>query len=85
MLADVGKERQVICISHSAPIVSRADHHLLVEKQVMHDRVASQVISLDMDGRVEEVSRLLSGIRQTTTSRNNARELLGLPTLVVAA
>jgi len=85
MLTEVGRDRQVLCISHSAPIVSRADHHLLVEKTTDSDGVYSRVLELDIDARVDEVSRLLSGARQTTMSRNNARELLGLPTLVVAA
>jgi DNA repair protein RecN (Recombination protein N) len=68
--------RQVLCVTHLAPIAAHAHHHLLVEKRAARGVTRTSVTALDEAGRVEELARMLGGERVTDTSRRHARELL---------
>ena len=68
--------RQVLCVTHLAPIAAYAEHHLLVEKRVAKGATKTTVTALDASGRVEEIARMLGGERITDASRRHARELL---------
>src|SRR6266478_47918 len=68
--------RQVLCVTHLAPIAAYAEHHLLVEKRVTKAATRTTVTALDAGGRVEEVARMLGGEHVTEASRRHARELL---------
>jgi DNA repair protein RecN (Recombination protein N) len=68
--------RQVLCVTHLAPIAAYAEHHLLVEKRVAKAATRTTVTALDAGGRVEEVARMLGGEHVTEASRRHARELL---------
>jgi len=68
--------RQVLCVTHLAPIAAHATHHLVVEKRVSKGSTRTSVRALDEAARVEELARMLGGERVTDTSRRHARELL---------
>jgi DNA repair protein RecN (Recombination protein N) len=68
--------RQVLCVTHLAPIAAYAAHHLLVEKRVSRGSTRTSVSALDGEPRIEELARMLTGERVTDTSRRHARELL---------
>ncbi len=68
--------RQVLCVTHLAPIAAYAEHHLLVEKRATKAATRTTVTALDAEGRVEEVARMLGGPHVTEASRRHARELL---------
>jgi DNA repair protein RecN (Recombination protein N) len=68
--------RQVLCVTHLAPIAAHATHHLVVEKRVSKGSTRTSVRALDEAGRTEELARMLGGERVTDTSRRHARELL---------
>jgi DNA repair protein RecN (Recombination protein N) len=68
--------RQVLCVTHLAPIAAHAAHHLLVEKRVARGAARTGVTALEAAARVEEIARMLGGERITETSRRHARELL---------
>ncbi len=68
--------RQVLCVTHLAPIAAHATHHLLVEKRATRSATRTRVAALDEAGRVEELARMLGGERVTDASRRHARELL---------
>jgi DNA repair protein RecN (Recombination protein N) len=68
--------RQVLCVTHLAPIAAYAGHHLLVEKRVARGATRTSVTPLREAARVDEVARMLGGERVTETSRRHARELL---------
>jgi DNA repair protein RecN (Recombination protein N) len=68
--------RQVLCVTHLAPIAAYAAHHLLVEKRVARGATRTSVTPLREAARVDEVARMLGGERVTETSRRHARELL---------
>jgi DNA repair protein RecN (Recombination protein N) len=68
--------RQVLCVTHLAPIAAYAAHHLLVEKRVARGATRTSVSALAAAARVDEIARMLGGERVTETSRRHARELL---------
>ena len=68
--------RQVLCVTHLAPIAAHASHHLVVDKRVTRGATRTSVTALDEAGRVEEIARMLGGERVTEASRRHARELL---------
>jgi DNA repair protein RecN (Recombination protein N) len=68
--------RQVLCVTHLAPIAAHASHHLVVDKRVIRGATRTSVTALDEVGRVEEIARMLGGERVTEASRRHARELL---------
>jgi len=63
-------------VTHLAQIASRADAHLLVEKDEAGGRAVTLVRPLEGDARIEEVARMLGGDPHSATSRKHARELL---------
>ncbi len=75
-LRDTAAGRQVLCVTHLAPIAAHATHHLVVEKRVAKGSTRTSVLALDEAGRVEELARMVGGERVTDTSRRHARELL---------
>ena len=68
--------RQVLCVTHLAPIAAFAEHHLLVDKHVEKGTTRTTVTPVAAAARVDEVARMLGGERVTDTSRRHAREFL---------
>ena len=75
-LAEAAHGRQVLCVTHLAPIAARAALHLRVTKSVRGGRTRTGVEMLGGGARVEEVARMLAGETVTDTARDHARELL---------
>jgi DNA repair protein RecN (Recombination protein N) len=75
-LAASAAGRQVLCVTHLAPIAAYAGHHLLVEKRVARGATRTSVTVLGAGPRVDELARMLGGERVTEASRRHARELL---------
>lgn len=78
-LAQAAKGRQVLCVTHLAPVAARAQHHLLVSKGVRAGRTRVAVTTLEGEDRVEEIARMLGGERVTDVALRHARELLAAP------
>jgi DNA repair protein RecN (Recombination protein N) len=72
-LREIGRVRQVICVTHLSQIAVMADNHLLIEKQIADERTETHVIQLDMDGRVSEIARIMGGDDPSTLMLDNAR------------
>ena len=72
-LHEIGRLRQVICVTHLSQIAVMADNHLLIEKQVVEDRTETHVIQLDQDGRVSEIARIMGGDDPSRLMLDNAR------------
>ena len=75
-LAASATGRQVLCVTHLAPIAAYAGQHLLVEKRVGRGATRTTVTLLPAAARVDELARMLGGERVTEASRRHARELL---------
>jgi len=76
-LSAVAARRQVLCVTHLAPIAAAAHHHVRVVKSVRAGRTRATVASLKADERIEEIARMLGGEPPTAAALGHARELLG--------
>lgn len=77
-LAAVSDQRQVICVSHLPQVTSMADTHLYIYKEVEGERTITKVSRLDMEGRIQELARMLGGAEVTSATINHAQEMLSL-------
>jgi DNA repair protein RecN (Recombination protein N) len=66
-----------MCITHLPQVAAAADHQWRVAKSASKDKVASRVYVLDAQQRVDEIARMLGGVRITDTTRKHAAEMLG--------
>jgi DNA repair protein RecN (Recombination protein N) len=78
MLKGLGRKHQVMCITHLPQVAASADHQWQVAKTGSKARVASRVTALDADQRIDEIARMLGGVKITETTRKHAAEMLGL-------
>ena len=75
-LAGLGDHGQVVVVTHLAQVAAQADHQVEVRKSERGGRTRSTVVALDTEGRVTELSRMLSGHPDSSSARLHARELL---------
>ena len=75
-MAMLGKDKQVICVTHLAQIAALADTQFLVEKSVQDGRTNSSVEKLSDEGRVEELVRLVGGAETDASGESHARSML---------
>ena len=71
-LRQIGKVRQVICVTHLSQIAVMADDHLMIEKNVVGDRTETSVTHLDLDGRIAEIARIMGGDQPSALMLENA-------------
>jgi DNA repair protein RecN (Recombination protein N) len=76
-IADVARHRQVLCITHLPQIAALADHHFVVGKHEAKGRTTSSVRRLSDAERVEEIARMIGGVKVGEAARRAALELLG--------
>lgn len=74
-MALIGKNHQVICITHLAQIAAQADRHYVIEKTVTEDITRTGIRVLSEEESVEELARILGGAVITETVRESAREM----------
>lgn len=75
-LKDISQQHQVFCITHLAQIASFGDIHFKVSKRVQGGRTFVEVSPLKDKERVEEIARMLGGIKITGKTIDYAREML---------
>lgn len=71
----IGKNHQVICITHLPQIAAMANHHYLIEKQVNHGKTITRIEHLDFEKEIIELARLIGGVEITDTVLQSAREM----------
>ena len=76
MLKALGRKYQVMCVTHLPQVAAAGDHQWQVSKSVAGGKVTSAVAVLDRTARVEEVARMLGGVKITETTRKHAAEML---------
>jgi DNA repair protein RecN (Recombination protein N) len=76
-LRKLGKDRQVLCVTHLPQVAAQGDEQISVRKSGARGKVQTSVSRLDRDGRIEELARMLGGADITATTRKHAAELLG--------
>lgn len=75
-LKQISRHRQVICITHLPQIASFSDTHFVVEKKQTEEETRTSIMELDMDGRVTELAKMMSGLAVTESTLKTARELI---------
>ncbi|KVE03784.1 MULTISPECIES: DNA repair protein RecN [Burkholderia] len=77
LLHQLGRDRQVLCVTHLPQVAARGDHHFQVAKGAdERGGTVSTVVALDRASRIEEVARMLGGLEITATTRKHAKEML---------
>jgi DNA repair protein RecN (Recombination protein N) len=77
MLKQLGSNRQVLCVTHLPQVAACAHWQWTIRKETQEGATLSRVEPLDGDERVEEIARMLGGVKITATTRQHAREMLG--------
>lgn len=75
-LQALASSAQVLCVTHLAQVASQATRQLRVTKSTVGGTTRTAIESLDGDGRVEELARMLGGASITPRTRDHAREML---------
>lgn len=77
-LKRVSTDTQSLCVTHLPQIAALADSHFLIRKSESGGRTYTQVTSLDMNGRVDELARIIGGVDIGDAAYTYARELLNI-------
>lgn len=75
-LAEVARHRQVICVTHLAPVAACAAHHYRIYKTVEDGRTFTKVEELNRLQRVQELARIMVGENITDSALKSAEEML---------
>lgn len=78
LLRQLGRDRQVLAVTHLPQVAACADHHLLVSKRQTGSATHSTVVPIAHEQRVAELARMLGGNDRSEVSLAHARELLAV-------
>lgn len=71
----IGKNHQVICITHLPQIAAMANQHFLISKNVVNQSTVSNIFRLKEKETIEELARMLGGVKVTDTVLESAKEM----------
>lgn len=71
----LGRSHQIICITHLPQIAAMADSHYLIEKSVSNQTTISTIRQLAREESVQELARMLGGVKITDTVLKSAEEM----------
>jgi DNA repair protein RecN (Recombination protein N) len=74
----VAAESQVLCISHLPQVAAMADTHLFISKIIKGGRTKTSVTPLQVEEKINEIGRMISGTEITDLTKKHAEELLYL-------
>ena len=75
-LHDLGRTRQVFCVTHLPQVASLGDNHFRVMKVSDGKSTRTRITRLSAGERVEEIARMLGGVEITRRTREHAAEML---------
>jgi DNA repair protein RecN (Recombination protein N) len=76
LMKEMGKDHQVISITHQPQIAAKADHHFFVYKKDGPGGIRTQMRKLNDDERVEAIAKMMAGEKLSAAAMENARELM---------
>ena len=76
LLAELGGSRQVLCVTHLPQVAACAGQHYQVSKSQRAGHAVSRVVRLDPEPRIDEIARMLGGVKIGETTRRHAAEML---------
>jgi DNA repair protein RecN (Recombination protein N) len=77
LMKQLGRDRQVMAVTHLPQVAACADQHLMVAKRTDSGHTASTVEAVHGEQRVAEVARMLGGEKLSGTTLAHAKEMLG--------
>ncbi len=78
LLKQLGRRHQVMCVTHLPQVAAQADAQWQVSKAAHAGKTLSSISVLGEAERIEEIARMLGGVKITETTRKHAAELLGV-------
>ena len=75
-LAELGRSRQVLCVTHLPQVASLANHHIRISKVTDGKVTRTGIHELEHDERIDELARMLGGVEITAKTRDHAAEML---------
>ena len=75
-IVKISKNNQIIAITHSAQVASKADKHWKILKEINGENLESKLIQLSEEDRVQEIASLISGSKITDESKKVAYDLI---------
>ncbi len=78
LLKQLGRDYQVLCVTHLPQVAAMADNQWQVSKAIQEGVTLSHIDVLSGEQRIEEIARMLGGVVITETTRRHAAEMLGL-------
>ena len=75
-LRSLGRDRQVLCVTHLPQVAAQAHQHFKVEKRTDGATTHTQVALLHAEARVREVARMLGGVELTANTLAHAQEMV---------
>lgn len=75
-LRSVAAYKQVLCVTHLPQLAALADTHLLIAKEERSGRTYTTVTPLELEGRKQELARIIGGASITQTTLKSAEEML---------
>lgn len=76
LLRKLGKQSQVMCVTHLPQVAAQAHNQLFVTKLTDAESTETQMLALTKQDRIDELARLLAGDKITKSALANAKELL---------
>jgi DNA repair protein RecN (Recombination protein N) len=77
LMHEMGKNMQLIVISHLAQVAAKGDNNYKVVKQDVAGKTISNIIPLSKEEKLQEIAQLLSGSKITDAALQQAKELIG--------
>ena len=75
-IKNISKKNQVIAITHSPQVASKANKHWKIKKIIKNNEMSSHIIELNGETRIDEIASLISGTKITETAKKVASDLL---------
>ncbi len=76
LLQTLAERAQVLCVTHLAQVAAQGTHHLQVSKTSSDSSVETRLRRLDNEEKVQEIARMIGGVKITPQTLAHAREML---------
>jgi len=84
LMKQLGRDRQVLAVTHLPQVAACADHHHVVSKRTEGGKTTSALDAVTGEARVAEVARMLGGERLSSTSLAHAQEMIDVGAAIAA-
>ena len=75
-LRALGTERQVLCVTHLPQVAALANQQMQVTKLSGEESTRTRIRTLNEEERIDELARMLGGVKITKQTREHAREMM---------